>query len=94
MEKAQIVKINPLNIESELHGPVMQSYVDKGWTIATTVILDDPTRPDHDRIRIGLIMLPPRRDVPKPTSRALGYEVLAYAAIVAAISSFVVSLFF
>lgn len=60
MDKPQIVKINPLNIDEEIQGPVFTGLIEKGWTVATSVILDDPRRPEHDRLRLGLVMVPPR----------------------------------
>lgn len=59
-DKPQIVKLNPANLDQEIQGPVLCALVDKGWTLGTTVILEDPRAGEGDRIRIGLIMLPPR----------------------------------
>lgn len=70
VDKPQIVKINPLNIDEEIQGPVFTGLVEKGWTVATSVILDDPRRPEHDRLRLGLVMIPPTssRHVVSPAS--------------------------
>lgn len=61
MDKAEIVKINPLSIEQELKGPVMTGFMEKGWSIQTSIMLEDPrVPPGHpDRMRLGLIMFPP-----------------------------------
>ena len=61
MDKAEIVKINPLNIEDELKGPVLTGLMEKGWTVQTTVLLEDPrvAQGHPDRMKLGLIMFPP-----------------------------------
>lgn len=61
MDKAEIIKINPLAIEQELKGPVMTGLMEKGWTVQTSIMLEDPRVPvgHPDRMRLGLIMFPP-----------------------------------
>lgn len=59
MDKPQLLSLDPANLEAELQGPVMRALVDQGWTVATSMILDDPRRPEHDRLRVGLVMMPP-----------------------------------
>ena len=59
MDKPQVIRINPMNIDEDLKGPVLSALVQKGWTIQTSVILSDPRKPEEDRLRLGLIMFPP-----------------------------------
>lgn len=60
MEKPQLITLDPANLKEELRGPVLHSLIERGWTVAATLLLEDPARPEHSRVRVGLVMFPPR----------------------------------
>lgn len=59
MEKPIIVKLHPARLDESVQSPVLTGLLEKGWTIGTTLILQDPTKQPGDDTRIGLLMLPP-----------------------------------
>lgn len=60
MEAPKVIRIDPKNIDDEMKGTVICSLVEKGWTIQTSIIMEDETKPDYDKLRLGLIMFPPQ----------------------------------
>jgi len=57
--KPQMVKLHPSELNEEIRHPVLLALVDKGWRVGPAIILEDPRAPEHDRVRIGLLMIPP-----------------------------------
>lgn len=67
MDKPKVIRVNPISLDEDLKDPALHGLIEKGWTIQTSVILEDARQPEGDRHRLGLIMFPP---APKaPTSK-------------------------
>lgn len=59
MDKPQVIKVRPEHIDDDMQSPVISGLLERGYVIASVIILEDPRRPEGDRIRLGLIMVPP-----------------------------------
>lgn len=59
MDKPQVIKVRPDHIDEDMQSPVISGLLERGYVIASVIILEDPRRPEGDRVRLGLIMVPP-----------------------------------
>lgn len=62
MDRPQLIKLDPKNLDDEVRGPILSGLVEKGWTVGTSLILHDPRADEHDQMRVGLLMIPPHPD--------------------------------
>ena len=57
--KPTLIQVDPARLREAMDLPELVALVDDGWTIGSTVILEDPTKPQGSQLRVGFIMLPP-----------------------------------
>ena len=94
MPRPQIVRVRPDDLRDveEVSSPKMEALLDKGWTVATVVILEDPRQPEGEQHRITFILTPPSGVVASPSSWPLSWVVLGLCALAAVGGALLVSL--
>jgi len=62
VEKPVLMKFSPSKIDEGMDRPEFRALVDNGWTVATTMVLEDERVPEDSpqRQRLALLLMPPR----------------------------------
>lgn len=71
--------------------PGIAKLIADGWVVATTIILDDPRRADHERHQIAFVLTRPERSVvaihdPRVLAVLVAWGAIALAIEVAALA--------